>query len=385
MSAGNGEYIDTYDPDGDILWFWYKQWHCEATTKNNESTEATKKAVKDAINRFERFLAAEKDSQSYNCHWSDININTISYGDIIPPRKVTPQVSEEFLIKLQQEYPPVTQQNTYGHLKQAYTWCEESVASVEVNPFAKVEKKHKNRNNDWILETPKERNPYIIPLSEARDVVRSWSHPMWLSIQLLLSKYTRRAGGISNLDFENIHIDYPGCNWAVHSDLRQWSDHISFRADKRESDPGRNTGNKTKTNAVYPIDAEMKDALLWYLMIRPQPESPTDPLFISQSNGKRLSGGNIWKKFSDRAKELGYWYGADDDDNLNPHYWRHWSTSHYQSQFGGNDSDGYTALTKYLRGDRKEDIIGIYDNYTEEKRDTILDAMPTFLEPYVED
>jgi len=82
---------------------------------------------------------------------------------------------------------------------------------------------------------------------------------------------------------------------------------------------------------------------------------------------------------------LGYWYGPNDDDNLNPHYWRHWGTSHYQSQFGGNESEGHTALTKYIRGDSKEDIIGIYDNYTEKKRDTILNAMPVFLEPYVED
>jgi len=385
MSAGDGDYLETFDPDGDILRFWYQMWHCEARTKDNESTENTKNSVRNSINRLERFLAAQKDSQSYDCHWSDIDIDTVAYDDIIPPREVTPELAEEFLVELQQEYGADTQQNTYGHLTQAYEWCAEKVESVEINPFAKVEEKVKGTSNDWILDTPKGRNPYIIPLEDARKVVRSWNHPMWLSIQLLFAKYTRRVGGISNLDFENIHIAHPGCDWTVHSDLRQWPDHISFRADKRESDPGRNTGNKTKTNAVYPIDAELKDALLWYLTIRPQPESPTDPLFITQTKHERLAGNNIYMNFAQRAKELGYWYGANDDDNLNPHYWRHWATSHYQSQFGGNDSDGYTALTKYIRGDSKEDIIAIYDNYTEEKRDTILDAMPTFLEPYVED
>ena len=91
----------------------------------------------------------------------------------------------------------------------------------------------------------------------------------------------------------------------------------------------------------------------------------------------------IGNKFRERAKELGYWYGANDDDNLNAHYWRHWTTSWYQSQFGGGSED--TALTKYLRGDSKNDIMAIYDSYTEDKRDTILDAMPTFLSPYVEE
>jgi len=384
MSAGDGDYLDTFDPDDNVLRFWYDEWHSKARIKDNESTEATKKTVRYTIDRFEKFLATQKDSQSYDCHWSDLNTNAVTYDDIIPPRKVTPQLAEEFLIDLQQEFAAKTQQTTYGHLTQAYGWCAEKVESVEINPFAKVEEKLKE-NNDWILDSPDGRNVHNIPLADAREVVRSWSHPMWLSIQLLLAKYTRRSGGISNLDFENIHIAHPGCDWTVHSDLRPWPDHISFRSDKRESDLGRNTGNKTQTNGVYPIDAELKDTLLWYLTIRPQPESPTDPLFTSQSKGKRLSGDNIGTTFRKRAKKLGYWYGANDDDNLNPHYWRHWGTSHYQSQFGGNDRDGYTALTKYIRGDSKNDIIGIYDNYNEGKRDTILNAMPTFLKPYIDE
>jgi integrase len=385
MSAGDGDYIETFDPDGDVLWFWYQTWHCNSTTKDNESTEQTKRVVRIALSRFERFLAAQTGNQSYDCHWSDIDIDSVSYDDIIPPREVTPQLAEQFLVDLQKTYAADTQQFTYATVKQAYEWCEESVESVEADPFAVVEKKHKEKNNDWILETPDERNPYIIPISEAREVVRSWKNPMWLSIQLLLAKYTRRVGSISNLDVENVHLNHPGCDWTVHPDLRQWPNHISFRADKRASDAGRNTGNKTKTNAVYPIDPELKDTLLWYLTIRPQPDTPTDPLFITHQKGERLSGSSIGGKFRERAKDLGYWYGANDDDNLNPHYWRHWATSWYQSQFGGNESQGRTALTKYLRGDSKQDIIGIYDSYTEDKRDTILDAMPTFLESYVED
>jgi len=384
MSAGDGDYVTTYDPDGDVLRFWHQKWHLESRIRDNESKEKTKKNSKEAIDRFERFLAAQKESRSYDCQWSNIDISTVSHDDIVQPRDVTPRLAEEFLIELKREFRADTQQVTYGHLKQAYNWCKSKVESVEVNPFETVEEELKE-NNDWILDTPKGRDPYIIPLKDARGVVRSWSHPMWLSIQLLLAKYSRRAGGISNLDFENVHIDHPGCNWTVHDDLREWPDHISLRADKRESDAGRNTGNKTKTNAVYPLDSEMKDALLWYLTIRPQPESPTDPLFITQSDGERLGGASISKKFAERAKELGYWYGAHDDDNLNPHYWRHWATSEYQSEFADGESGGYTALTKYIRGDSKEDIIGIYDNYTETKRDTILDAMPTFLEPYVKD
>ncbi|MDB2276639.1 hypothetical protein PM022_19370, partial [Halorubrum ezzemoulense] len=164
MSAGDGEYIDTLDPDGNGLWFWYDRWHCQATTEDNESTEGTKESVKNAINRYERFLAKQKYDQSYDCHWTDIDSDAISYDDIIPPREVTPPLAEQFLVDLRQAYAAKTQNTTYGHVKQAYEWCEESVESVEVDPFATVEKKHKEKNNDWILETPEERDAYPIPM-----------------------------------------------------------------------------------------------------------------------------------------------------------------------------------------------------------------------------
>lgn len=383
MSAGDEKYFEIYNPDEDVLWFWYQKWHVEAVTEENESKQSTKRTVRSAIESFDKFLATQKNEQEYNCHWSEIDSDSISYDDIIPPRDVTPQLAEQFLIEIQKHYSADSQQSIYSHLKQAYSWCEKQVESVDLNPFEKVEEKHKNRGNNWILDVPTARNPHIISHQEAQSIVRSWSHPMWVSIQLLVSKLPRRVGGVSNLDLEDVNISHPGCDWTVHDDLRRWPDHIAFRSDKRQSDEGRNTGNKTQTNGVYPIDAELKNALLWYLTIRPQPYSPTDPLFINQRYAGRLSGSSIYNKFVERAKELGYWYGANNDDNLNPHYWRHWGTSHYQSQFGSDDSSGYTALTQYLRGDSKSDIIGLYDNYTEDKRDIILDAMPTFFEPYI--
>lgn len=91
-------------------------------------------------------------------------------------------------------------------------------------------------------------------------------------------------------------------------------------------------------------------------------------------------------KFTDHAKEQGHWYGPNDDDNLNPQYWRHWGTSWYEDQFGGDkDTSGYTALTDYLRGDSRAEIKALYNNYTEAKRDRILDAMPKFTEPFIDE
>jgi integrase len=384
MSAGGDDYIETYNPDGDVLWVWYEKWHCQAATQNNLSAETTRLGAKRCINRFEKFLAGKKGN--YDCHWTDIDTDRVSYEDIIPPRSVTPQIAEEFLKELVSNYAPKTQQNTYTTLKQAYEWCSESVEPVEIDPFQKVYKKHAVKNGDWFLESPSGRDPHIISLSEARKVVRQWNHPLWTTVQLLLAKIPKRAGAISNLDFEDVSITHPGCNWTVHPDLRRWDDHIIFRSEKRQSDKTRNTGNKTKTDSKIPIDKELRDALLWYLCTRPQPNSPSDPLFLTVSNTTRLSGKSISNKFIRRAKKIGYFYGSNHDDNLNPHYWRHWGTTHYEDQFGGDaDTPGNTSMTDYLRGDSREGIKQLYNNYSSEKRDIILNAMPTFLKPYTDD
>ena len=387
MSASDDDYLDTYDPDGHVLRFWHDEWHCNSKIESNASTAGTKAAALSCIRRFECFLASEV----YDCHWTDIASDRndeyeVEYDDLDPiPRNVTPKVAEEFLVELVENYAPDTQQTTFQVLKQGYGWCDEWVESVDLNPFQRVEKKWKEDRNEWLLESPEGRDPYIIPFGEARDVVRAWDSFRHHTIQLVLAKYPRRVGGVSNLDIEDINLDHPGCDWEVHPEIRRWPDHILFRADKRKSEEGRNTGNKTETNAKYPIDEELKQFLLAYLARRHTITSPDDPLLLGPKGG-RISGSSISKIFIDHAKEQGHYYGANDDDNLNPHYWRHWVTSWFEDQFGGDkDTDGYTALTDYLRGDSRSEIKALYNNYSETKKERILDAMPTFHEPFIED
>jgi integrase len=385
MSASDGDYLDTYDPGGNVLRFWHDEWHCNSKIESNASTAETKETVLESIKRFECYLASE----AYDRHWADIasdRNDEVEYDDLDPiPRNVTPKVAEEFLVELVENYGPGTQQNTFQDLKQAYGWCEEWVESVDLNPFQRVEKKWKEDRNEWLLESPEGREPYIIPSGEARDVVRAWDSFRSQTVQLVFAKYPRRAGGVSNLDICDVHLDHPGCDWDVHREIRRWPDHILFRADKRQSEEERNTGNKTKTNAKYPIDEELKQFLLAYLTRRHTIMSSDDPLFLSPT-GRRLSGGRMCNKFIDHAKEQGHWYGPNDDDNLNPHYWRHWGTSWYEDQFGGDkDTDGYTVLTDYLRGDSREEIKALYNNYSEKKEKSILDAMPTFFESFTDD
>lgn len=385
--SGSDDYFNTYHPDEHVLRFWIQKYHVEATVEDNRSSVGTQRLATQNVDTLDRFLASR--SGIYDRHWTDIDIDDVEYSELNPsPRNLPPEVAEEFLVELRQNYSPYTQTSTFRKLKQAYSWCERAVHSVDINPFGQVEEKYKKTENDWILESPSGREPHIITIEEAREFIRNYNGLVYICGQLILAKYARRVGGVSNLDFADVHLDHPGCNWDVHQKLRRYPDHILFRSDKKQSEATRKSGNKTKTDATYPIDEELKQFLLAYLATRPQPDQDgphPEPLLVGPE-GPRLSGDNLTFTSVTNAKELGHYYGPNDDDNINGHYWRHWGTSWYEDHFGGNkDTLGNTALTDYIRGDSREEIKGLYDNYTEQKKVRILDAMPTFFERFVED
>ncbi|MCG1004801.1 MULTISPECIES: hypothetical protein [Halobacterium] len=366
---------DEANPDGSVLWYWYDNYH-------DNGKESTRKTSRDAIKRFERWLATEGEYK-HECHWSDIDLENVSSGKMINPREVTEDEAEAFLHDLQAQFSPDTQQTTAAFLSQAYAWCRRETEPVKDDPFGYV----LNTLNKNILDSPSGRDAYIIPIEDARIYIRSWGHPKWTTINLLLAKLSRRAGGISNLDIEDVNLDHPGCDWTPHPDVRHWDDHILFRADKKAREEGRKSGNKTATTAKYPLDRELRDALIWYLAIRPDPESPDEPLFLDTFY-TRLSAAGISDMIRRKSKtltemdddecQLTCWYGPHDDDNINPHYWRHWATTWYQDQLESE------SLTDYMRGDTGGGSRAIYDQYTATKKRKILKAMPTFLESYAE-
>lgn len=361
------------NPDGSLLWYWF-----ENTIEYD--AEATKNAKKGSIKRYERWLAS-KGGYSHSCHWSDIDLDNVSREQMMDPSAIDQHDAEAFLRAVSEHYSASAQSLSATYLRQAYDWLKSKTAPVEDDPFGYV----LDIEDKDILDTPDGRNAYIIPIEDARYYIRSWERPQFSCINQIAAKYGRRAGGISNLDIEDINIDHPACQWTVHPDVRHWDDHILFRSDKSQSDSGRKSGNKTSTTAKYPIDKELKRSFLWYFATRPEPDDPTEPLFLN-TEYTRMSAISITEAFGKRSKEITQreegpkcWYGANDDDNINPHYWRHWATTWYQDQTG----DG--ALVAYIRGDTGEGSKANYDQYSDVKREKILDAMPTFFEPFIDD
>jgi hypothetical protein len=364
---------DKHDPDGIVLWYWYDN----VAEYKKQSTQRTHRT---AIRRYERWLASSGD-YSHGCHWTDIDLDCVAREEMADPATIDQEDAEDFLKDLTDALSADTQNNTVNTLTTAYSWLASKTEGVDADPFTYV----LDVEGKDILDTSQGRDAYMIPIEEARYYIRDWERPRYSCINQIAAKYTRRVGGISNLDIEDINIDHPACQWTVHPDIRHRDDHILFRQEKAESDLGRNSGNKTSTTAKYPLDQELKQSLLWYLATRPDPEDPTEPLFLS-TRYERESAESISHRFIEKSKEITQrddgpkcWYEPNDDDNLNIHYWRHWATTWYQDQTGDQ------ALVDYLRGDTGSGSSANYDQYSDVKRQKILDAMPTFFERFIDD
>lgn len=350
---------DPVDP-GNVLWYWFDR-KCKSLKKN------TKVNYTDRIRRFERFLAV-KGAYDYEGDWTDIDPDDVPSEEMLRPRDVTGDIAYEFLDEyLQKDFAADTQQGTAGTLSSAYDWCEGETIPVTDDPIGYVLKEHPN-----LLDESSKREPYIVDIEEARRVMNDWDNPRFLAINLVLAKTLRRIGGVVNLDVRDINIDHPACDWTVHEDLRQWPDHMVFPEDKNASESGRKDGNKTQTTRVCPIDDELKDALLLYLAVRRGSLDPDEPFFRGEQTD-RIPTVSVGDKFKQMAEKMGHWYEPDDDDNMNPHYWRHWTTTTFEDRLGENNS-----LVTYFRGDKGDQSKDGYNHWTAEKERLYREHVPKF-------
>ncbi len=108
---------------------------------------------------------------------------------------------------------------------------------------------------------------------------------------------------------------------------------------------------------MIPVDDELAAVLTRWLAVRPDAISDAEPLFVSTSRqwGRRLTPQMVRNIVETHAREVG-WYrrGGGAEENVTPHYFRHFFTTHLR------DRTGDRGIVKYLRGDVAEDIIDTY-------------------------
>jgi site-specific recombinase XerD len=203
-----------------------------------------------------------------------------------------------------------------------------------------------------------------ISVEEMRSFFASVAHPLERAVIGTLLKTGMRVGECCNLDLRDVHLEDADVTSAYGTSPRGAlsgrpdSVYVPSEPSRGETYNGeeRTASNKRKRDTVLPVDSELKGLLKTWLAVRPDATSPAEPLFCSTSEwGARLTPSMVRTAVADRAGEFG-WYesGGNADENVTPHYFRHFFTTYLR------DRTGDRGVVKYLRGDVASDVIDTY-------------------------
>ena len=199
-----------------------------------------------------------------------------------------------------------------------------------------------------------------IGLPGMRSFVAGISHPLERALVMTMLKTGMRVGELCNLDLRDLSIDaVRGISHRGALDGRGDAIYVSAepRADATTNGEVRSASNKRKRSTVIPVDEELQRVLAVWLAVRPDPRSTAEPLFMSTSGqwGGRVTPKMVHHIVETHASERG-WYrqGGGAEENVTPHYFRHFFTTHLR------DRTGDRGIVKYLRGDVAGDIIDTY-------------------------
>lgn len=253
---------------------------------------------------------------------------------------------------------------TYAsYLHRFYAYMNQ-VGTFEDNPMALV-----MEEMDETIDTDPQRRE--ITVQEMRSFVAGITHPLERGIVVTLLKTGMRAGELCNLDLRDLHIESSSLSAPdrVRVQLESRPDSLFVGAEPSRgvvvNGEQRQAANKRKRETTIPIDDELAGVLERWLAIRPDPRSDAAPLFTSTSGswGSRLTPDMVHHVVEQHARDQG-WYedGGGAAENVTPHYFRHFFTTHLR------DRTGDRGIVKYLRGDVAQDVI---DTYTHEWGDRV--------------
>ncbi len=265
-------------------------------------------------------------------------------------------------------HAPSTVASYASYVHRFYAYMTQ-VGAFETNPMALVmEEMDESINTD-----PARRE---IPVDGMREFVAGLSHPLERAIVVTLLKTGMRVGEACNLDLRDVNLDDDEVTEtyviAPRGALDGRPDSLYVPAEPLRgtvyNGEERTASNKRKRDTVVPIDEELKAVLKAWLAIRP--DTSSSALFCSTSEwGKRTTPAMVRAFVSENAAERG-WYrvGGDAEENVTPHYFRHFFTTHLR------DRPGDRGVVKYLRGDVASDII---DTYTHNWGDRVREVYET--------
>ena len=277
-------------------------------------------------------------------------------GDANTPREAGRRECMAWVHSLRGRLAESTVATYAAYLHRFYAYMTQ-VGAFESNPMSLVTEEMDER-----IETDPTRRDLTI--DGMRRFVAGIGHPLDRALIVTMLKTGMRVGELCNLDLRDLNVDHPGtadldATPRPQIDGRPGSLYVSDRPTRGTVVNGeeRTASNKRKRSTVVPVDAELRRTLLRWLAISPDPVSPANPLFVNTRErwGQRMTPGEVRYVVERHAREFG-WYrtGGGSEENVTPHYFRHFFTTHLR------DATGDRGVVKYLRGDVADDVIDTY-------------------------
>ncbi|QSG02582.1 tyrosine-type recombinase/integrase [Natranaeroarchaeum sulfidigenes] len=313
-------------------------------------TERTQAAYERVLRQFEAFL-----SEGTARDQTGVSIPEATHRDCM-----------EWVHSLRADHAGSTVATYASYLHRFYGYMTQ-VGVLDANPMTLVV----DQIEESIDTDPARRE---ISLEEMQEFVQGITHPLDRAIVVTLLKTGLRVGELCNLDVRDVNIATDGLD--AEMDVRpQLSGQLNTlyvspdpSRGERTNGEERTASNKRKRQTVVPVDEELESVLVEWLAIRPDPVSDADPLFVSTGDswGHRLTTDMAHTIVTEHAEARG-WYrsGGGAAENVTPHYFRHFFTTHLRSETGDR------GIVKYLRGDVAEDVIDTYThNWGDRVRET---------------
>ncbi|WP_049928218.1 tyrosine-type recombinase/integrase [Halopiger goleimassiliensis] len=293
---------------------------------------------------------------------------TARFDPVVGPGDAGRRECMAWIHSLRGEFEPSTIATYASYLNRFYDYMTR-VGVFDDNPMALVMEELSES-----IDTDPTRRDISVP--EMRSFVESITHPLERAVVLTLLKTGMRVGECCNLDLRdlNLETDRIDLEWTPRVELerRPASVFVAAAPERGKTINGeeRTASNKRKRDTVVPVDAELRRALEEWLAIRPDAVSSAQPLFLDtrDSWGERLTPSDVRYIVEKHARERG-WYrtGGGTTENVTPHYFRHFFTTHLR------DRTGDRGIVQYLRGDVAGDVIDTYThNWGDRVRKTYL-------------
>ena len=304
-------------------------------------SERTREAYERVLRRFEEFIAGPRCPNERP----------------LAPAEAGQRECMAWVHSLRDSHSQSTVATYASYLHRFYAYMMQ-VEAFDSNPMTLVVEEM----DETIEKDPQRRE---ISLPAMCEFVGGISHPLDQAVIVVLLKTGMRVGELCNLDLRDLVLDgadlHETYTLGTRGQLSNRAESLYVANDVDRGDvvngEQRHASNKRRRATIVPVDAELRRTLRRWLAVRPNTISAADPLFLSTRNdwGERLTPTMVRSIVTKHARSRG-WYqsGGDATENVTPHYFRHFFTTHLR------DRTGDRGIVKYLRGDVADDIIDTY-------------------------